>query len=203
MKRTLTAMAIALTLLGCSLFSAEDQEPEDPFEPVFTAQINGKPFEGSSFRGRAGAIAIISTRGANTHLTITGTEWSEKLFPYNGDISISMLYENGKQKYSTQTDYFTDIDGHPKSIGGTYYENDGDARISVYEAYNDDEGFITVHVEEQDDGRTVVSGTFEMRLIVDSRADPYSQWADQDTLYITNGEYRVSLFDYDQWNGQE
>lgn len=79
--------------------------------------------------------------------------------------------------------------------GGGYSEKDGDARISWYGSPGDDEGFITVEMDTLENEEVVVYGTFEMSVVVESRADPYSQRTGQDTLYITNGEYRLLLDD--------
>ncbi|MTI86365.1 MAG: hypothetical protein FH748_00195 [Balneolaceae bacterium] len=178
-------------LAGCNLFSPKEQEKS--FEPTFTAEINGEPFDGSLFEGFA--RAVISTQGEHHLLSIRGVEFSEELPSYNEIMGVSVLYEEGRQKYKTRVDSVMYDEENYMTDGGSYYEKDGDVTISTYKAFEDEEGFVTVEMEEQDNGETVVSGTFEMRVIVDYRDDPYSQRADQDTLYITNGEYRLLLDD--------
>ncbi|MTI86363.1 MAG: hypothetical protein FH748_00185 [Balneolaceae bacterium] len=196
---------IIFILAGCSLFSADKKEPEDPFEAVFTAEINGAPFDGSPFKEYAQVIMTTqgeySPQGEYSFLTIYASQFNEQLSPYHEKISINLLYEEGRQKYKTRVDSVMYDEENYMTDGGSYYEKDGDVTISTYKAFEDEEGFVTVEMEEQDNGETVVSGTFEMRVIVDYRDDPYSQRADQDTLYITNGEYRLLLDD--RRDGQE
>lgn len=179
-------------LSGCELFNSDD--PPVPFELVFTAEINGEPYNGAK-SPYGGASAGMTMQGDYSYLQVFAYQYSEELYPYNEYIGISMAYEEGTTTYPTRRDTLYSNGEYLITTGGGYAENDGDARISRYNTLGDDDGFITVEMEELGDGRTAVSGTFEMRLIVDSRADPYSHRVGQDTLHITNGEYRVLLDD--------
>ncbi len=79
---------------------------------------------------------------------------------------------------------------------GAYYENDGDVIISDYQAPEDSDGFVTVELEELEDGRKTISGTFEMTVYLNKRIETAFPQQEQDTLHITNGKYLLELRDF-------
>ncbi len=143
----------------------------------------------SSSRAQAG----ITMQGGYPYLQVSAKQFSKEFYPYNENISFSMVYEEGKTTYPTRMDTLFSNGNFIRIMGGLYTEVGGDAVISSYRPPGDDDGYITVEMEELEDGRSAVSGTFEMKVIVSSRADPHSHRVGQDTLYITNGKYRVLL----------
>ena len=185
-------LPLLVMLSGCRLFNSDD--PPVPFEPVFTAEINGEPYDGTK-PPYGGAQAVMTMQGDYDFLTIFAYQYSEEWYPYNEYVGIHLIYEEGTTTYPTRKDTVQINEVYDLHPGGGYGENDGDAIISTYHTQGDDDGFITVGMEELGDGRTVVFGTFEMRVIVSGRANQYSRRVGQDTLHITNGEYRVLLDD--------
>lgn len=166
------------TLTPCPLKCSNSREPYNGAKPPY-----------------GGASAVMTMQGDYPYLQVFADQFSEELYPYHETIVISMIYEDVKTTYPTKRDTVETNEVDFINPGGKYYESDGDARISSYHAPGDDDGYITVEMEEQGDGRTAVFGTFEMMVIVGGRANDYSRRVGQDTLYITNGEYRVLLDD--------
>jgi len=183
-----------LVFTGCNLFNTgNDQEK---FEPTFRAEINGEIFDITQVKVPLGRYnAVLSTQGAYSYLAVFGDFFSENLFPYKEQISFLLAYDANKSKYSSALDSIQVDEFSYRRIGGLYYESDGDAPVSRYSSDVNDNGYIFVEIELLDNGEKVIYGTFEFIAIVDSRVDKYSQRVDQDTLHITNGEYRLLLDD--------
>tara|TARA_R100001198_G_C5189379_1_gene182662 strand:+ start:41 stop:622 length:582 start_codon:yes stop_codon:yes gene_type:complete len=183
-------ITIVIFLNSCGILPSNNEEK---FEPVFTAEINGEPYDARAINGKLTAKAVLTDQGEYLYLTIFGYEYDPQFYPYNEFVGFSMNYSEGISEYPAILDTITA--GRNLYLGGNYYEVNGDATISVYEAKNDTQGHVTVNFEPQKKGKTIVSGTFEMRVIVNRRADQYSLRVNQDTLYITNGKYRLKLDD--------
>ncbi|MBO6584652.1 MAG: hypothetical protein JJ953_00965 [Gracilimonas sp.] len=181
-------LLIIIALGSCAINS----EKEDHFEPIFKAEINGESFDGTDFE--ESAKASMTQQGDYHYLTIAAYQYNKNLFPYNEYIGISLIYQQSKNSFPTKKDTIKVNEYYDRYPGGKYSESDGDAKISWYEAF-DENGYITVEMKELENGEIVVYGTFEMKVAVQSRADQYSQRVNQDTLSITNGEYRLMLED--------
>tara|TARA_R100000479_G_C6379868_1_gene200611 strand:+ start:573 stop:1166 length:594 start_codon:yes stop_codon:yes gene_type:complete len=179
-----------LLFAGCSLFPSNN---EDKFEPFFTAEINGEPYDARYIDNKLRADASLTNQGNLLYLNVFGDQWDPEYYPYFEQIGFSVDYIENKTEYSS----ILDTVGAFRNLylGGSYYEVNGDATISKYDAKNDTQGYLVVNFEPQKNGKTIVSGTFEMRVIVNRRADQYSLRVNQDTLYITNGKYRLKLDD--------
>ncbi len=182
---------ILLFLLSCSLLNSKEKNSE--ITPVFKAEINGDSFNGALFE--ESAIAGITTQGEYSYLQVFGTQYSEENYPYNEFIGMSIIYVEGATTYLTRQDTIQINDEFTRYTGGSFAESDGDAQISWYRTAGDGEGFITVETDTIKNGQVILYGTFEMTVVVDSRADPFSRRADEDTLHITNGKYRLLLDD--------
>jgi len=178
-----------LVFTGCNLFNTgNDQEK---FEPTFRAEINGEIFDITQVKVPLGRYnAGLSTKGNSSILIISGIVFSEQCYPFNEVIFFSLEWEKYQKEGS---DNF--ISGLNFVEKGFYSELDGDAMISSYSLPLQDNGNVKVKVEELSDGREVVFGSFEFSVVVDSRTDQFSQRVGQDTLHITNGEYRLLLDD--------
>jgi len=79
---------------------------------------------------------------------------------------------------------------------GAYFEKDDDVVISHFEIPDESDGFVSVELEEFEDGRKTISGTFEMTVYVRKRLNTAFPQQEQDTLVITNGQYVLELNDF-------
>jgi|GEM_PF-1971115 hypothetical protein len=186
---------LSILLGSCGLLPSND---EHKFEPIFTAEINGEPYDARSINAKLDAKAGLTKQGDYLYFNVFGNQWDSQFYPYKEYIGFSVNYNEGQTKYPSILDT-VEAEGS-LFLGGSYSEVNGDAIISRYEAKNDTQGQITVNFEPQKNGKTIVSGTFEMRVIVNRRADQYSLRVNQDTLYITNGKYRLMLDDRTEGN---
>jgi len=182
-----------LVFTGCNLFNTgNDQEK---FEPTFRADINGEIFDITQVKVPLGRYnAVLSTQGAYSYLAVFASIFDIDFYPYKETISVSIFWIEEETVYSTKIDSMLIGDFYLRT-GAKYFEADGDAIISTYISSYTDTGFISVEFEKLSEERDVVFGNFEFTVIVDSRTDQFSQRVGQDTLHITNGEYRLLLDD--------
>lgn len=177
-----------LLLSNCSLFE-EDPEPLEAITTYFTADINGETFSANSLDG-----GIELWRGYN-FLEFSGQYSSKDIIPYREEIVFSMVYEEETTWYSLHNDsLLTDLMGF-KVPSSSYYEAESDVTLSYFKLSNNSDGFITVKLEEREDGRTTISGTFEMTVYLDYRIESNFPQTEDDTLYISNGQYLLLLDD--------
>lgn len=107
-----------------------------------------------------------------------------------------MVYNDTSNNYSLHFDSALSNDIGFNVPVGSYYENDGDVIISDYQAPDDSDGFVSVELEELEDGRKTISGTFEMTVYLKKRINTAFPQQEQDTLHITNGKYLLELRDF-------
>ncbi len=174
---------------GCSLFD-NDPKTLEPIQTFFYAEINGERFDANK------ANAVLNTARGHSLLAFSGAYSFEDLFPYTERISFSVIFIENTIKYPLKLDSIL-----TKKIGfripkSSYFENDGDVIISDYQAPEDSDGFVTVELEELEDGRKTISGTFEMTVYLNKRIETAFPQQEQDTLIITNGQYLLELRDF-------
>lgn len=187
-------IGVFLLLASCGLVGGK--EKQEPFEPVFKAEINGEPFNGvGDWSEQFPPGAGMTMQGEYPYLSIFGVQFSEEFYPYNESIGISLFYKKEQIQYATRQDTVKINEDYERFSGGRYSENEGDANISMYRSLDDHEGYITVEMDTLESGEVVVFGTFRTQVIMIYRTDAYSQRVGQDTLHITNGEYRLLLDD--------
>ena len=182
-----------LVFTGCNLFNlGGDQEK---FEAIFKAEINGELYDISD-KPETHVVfkAVVTTQGAYSYLGIFSDIYQQELFPYKESLSFSLIWEENKTEYYSKRDSIL-IGKYYLPLGGTYYEADGDALISTFNSPTDDDGFITVNIEKLNNDKEVVFGNFEYSVVTRYPLDECSQRVGQDTLHITNGEYRLLLDD--------
>ena len=189
--RRFTSVLLFFFFLSCGLLGSKDKGSE--IKPIFTAEINGEVFDGTTYE--ESAKAGITLQGKYPYLSIVADQYSEEFYPNNEAIGINVIYTEGIKKYSTKKDTVKINEDFDRFLGGVYYESDGDASISWYASTANDEGYITIETDTMENGEVVIFGMFEMTVVVETRADSYSHRVGQDTLYITNGEYRLLLDD--------
>jgi hypothetical protein len=164
---------------------------------MFKAEIDGEVFDISSVQVPLGRHQMgISDIENHEFLTFYGKIYEESLYPYNQIINLAVFLQNDEVVYSLakkDTIYYSE--NAFISSDAYYFEFDGDAFISNYRSIENDDGFITVAMDTLEGGEVVVFGTFEFTVAVVSRTDEFSQRVNQDTLHITNGEYRMLLDD--------
>ncbi len=184
---------IYLILTSCSIFNNNNSEE---FNPVFKAEITGEAFDIISVSSDYVLYdAVITNQGTHTYLAVFADIIDETAFPYTQQISIAMVLIENKTTYSSATSFVSVGDLGERRIGGSYYEINGDVLISTFTTPLDDEGSITVNIETLDDGSEVVYGDFEFSVVTTEPLNQFSQRIGQDTLHITNGEYRLLLDD--------
>jgi len=182
---------LVLMISGCSVFETEPEmsaliTPE-PFG-YFTAEINGELWEGDYPDG--GFVYIEE----DTLLQVFSDRIDSLRFPYMDEMTFSYFYTesmDGSQQSVIRTPTI-----HKRASGGFYSEADGDAVIAYYLPIEDSLNAFTVQIEQDEKGAYVATGTFEMKVVVESYYDtPHNnQYRQQpDTLRITNGAYKVKL----------
>ncbi len=190
MKATIQiSLPLLLIFSGCSLF---DNEPK-PLEPIptfFYAEINGERFDAN------GANAVITPANQYSMLDFGGTFHFEELFPYKETIAFSVIYNENSSTYTLRLDSILSNNLGFNTPSAAYYEKDGDAVISHYKKPDDSDGFVSVELEELEDGRKTISGTFEMTVYLKKRINTAFPQQEQDTLHITNGKYLLELRDF-------
>ncbi len=189
MKATIQiSLPLLLIFSSCSLF---DNEPK-PLEPIptfFYAEINGERFHANR------ANAVLNDWRGYSILTFSGSHHFDEIHPYHEIITFNSVYYNSQFTYFLEFDSLaSQILGFPIPLG-KYYENDGDVIISDYQAPDDSDGFVSVELEELEDGRKTISGTFEMTVYLKKRTNTAFPQQEQDTLHITNGKYLLELRD--------
>jgi len=117
---------------------------------------------------------------------------SYRAFPYNETIIIAVVWDELINTYSSAADTTKYSDFNIVVNGGFYNENDGDAGISTYSTRPSDDGYFTINLEENNN---IIYGNFEFTVIKNSRNNSFSRRIGQDTLKITNGEFRLMLND--------
>ncbi len=183
------SLPFLLIFSGCSLFDTEPK-PLEPIQTFFYAEINGERFDANR------ANAVLNGWRGYTILTFSGSHHPDEIYPYHEIISFNNVYNNSQITYPLLFDSVaTESLGFPVPFV-SYYENDGDVIISDYQASDDSEGFVTVELEELDDGRKTISGTFEMTVYLKKRIETAFPQQEQDTLHITNGKYLLELRDF-------
>lgn len=183
------SLPLLLIFSSCSLF---DNEPK-PLEPIptfFYAQINGERFDANR------ASASMSSSNNKSFLNFSGSYSDDNLFPFTKKILFLMVYNDTSNNYSLHFDSALSNDIGFNVPVGSYYENDGDVIISDYQAPDDSDGFVSVELEELEDGRKTISGTFEMTVYLKKRINTAFPQQEQDTLHITNGKYLLELRDF-------
>ena len=180
---------VLLFYSGCSLFDTEPN-PLEPIQTFFYAEINGERFDANR------ANAVLNGWRGYTILTFSGSHHYDEIYPYHEIISFNNVYKNSQITYPLLFDSVaTESLGFPVPFV-SYYENDGDVIISDYQAPEDSDGFVTVELEELEDGRKTISGTFEMTVYLNKRIETAFPQQEQDTLVITNGQYLLELRDF-------
>ncbi|MBO6794068.1 MAG: hypothetical protein JJ895_09160 [Balneolaceae bacterium] len=180
---------VLLFYSGCSLFDAESK-PLEPIQTYFYAEINGERFDAN------GGNAAITSANGYSMLDFGGSYYAEELFPYRESVAFSIIYTETTTTYPLQLD-----SALTKNLGfnipsAAYYENDGDVVISHFRKPHESDGFVTVELEELEDGRKTISGTFEMTVYLNKRIETAFPQQEQDTLIITNGQYLLELRDF-------
>lgn len=169
---------------GCKLFNSEKKETEPEVEQYFHAEINGQPWSGEP-------RAAFTFTETDTILQVFATRFDSVKYPYNNHISFTLDYDPENTVYEVVRKY-----ENSWIFGGAYYENDGDARIAVYEPIPTDSSYFTVKIKKIENGSELVTGAFAMTVVVDPDYDTAynNQYRQQpDTVRITNGEFRVLL----------
>jgi len=182
------SLPLFLILSGCGLFDA-DPKPLEPIENFFYAEINNEAFTANY------VSAGIETARGHDFLEFGGSYKSEELFPYSEKIILSLIYDEETTTYPLYNDATLTKEMGFRIPGGSYNEKDGDVIITRFEFPTDSEGFVTIELEELEDGRKTISGTFEMTVYLSFRIDTACPQQEQDTLHITNGRYLMELND--------
>ncbi|MCR9131505.1 MAG: hypothetical protein NXI08_02985 [bacterium] len=185
-------LLVYLLLIGCTLNGSNGKK----FEPTFRAEINGETFDITMVdEVFVSQIAGISYSNEISFLSIFGSIYNEEMYPYKETLSISVPWNNISQYHSlgSDTTYYNDNFYWVKRA--MYSEWDGDARISNFVTRSSEQGSISVNIEELPSGNLVVYGQFSFTAIVEYRGAELSQRIGQDTLHITDGEYRMLLDD--------
>ena len=182
------SLPLFLILSSCGLFDA-DPKPLEPIENFFYAEINGEPFNAN----RLGA-GVETFRG-RSFLEFSVKHNSEELFPYAEGFGISLIFNEDITMYPLHIDSALSEELGFNIPGASYSEADGDVTISYFKTPENSEGFVSIELEELEDGRKTISGTFEMTVYLSFRIDTACPQQEQDTLHITNGRYLMELND--------
>ncbi len=184
-------ISIHLLISSCNLFDAGSEKEE--FEPTFKAEINGELFDISLKEESFKRFDAVLTNQANkSFLAIYADFYSMDLYPYREQVGFTLFWDQSIIEYDSKRDS-TLIGQYYLPSGGTYYEADGDALISTFNSPVNDQGIITVNIETLNDGRKFAFGNFEFSVVTRYPLNEPSQRIGQDTLKITNGEYRLLL----------
>ncbi len=173
---------------GCSVFD-NDSKPLEPIQTYFYAEINGERFDAN------GAIAVITPANQYSMLEFSGSHYYDEIYPYSESIILSILYNEGINTYSLNADSLASAELGFKMPGASYFENDGDLVISHFKKSQNSDGIVTVELEELEDGRKTISGTFEVTMYLSFRNTSIFPQRDQDTLHFTNGKFLLELLD--------
>lgn len=189
----LILFSISFALLKCNLFDSGNEN----FEPTFKAEINGETFFDILKISSDNTIydAVITNQGSYAYLVVFAEIVDETAFPYTEQISFALAFEEDNMTYSSASSFIQIGELGDRRIGGSYYEINGDVLISAFYSPLDDNGVITVNIEELEEGRVAVFGNFEFTTVTNEPLNQFSQRIGQDTLHITNGEYRLLLDD--------
>jgi len=186
-------LPIYFILTSCSLFNPNKN---DDFNTVFKAEINGELMDISTFDKDLITISAgLSTANDITFLRISGNFYDEAYYPYREIIGVSVPWSGSSEIHTLDSDTVYYNQNFYWIKRGMYFEADGDVSISSFYSTKDDQGVITVNIETLNDGRDVVFGNFEFSVVTSEPLNQFSQRIGQDTLHITNGEYRLLLDD--------
>ena len=181
-----------LLLSNCTLFNSNEKN----FESTFKAEINGEKFDITETNEKlVQVIASISENEDISFLFIHGKMYNQNVYPFNEIIDIAVPWEESTKFHPLGSDTVFFKSGFYWIKRGMYSEWDGDARISNYITKPDNQGSFSVNIEELENGDRVVYGQFDFTVVMEDRGDELSQRIGQDTLHITNGEYRLLLDD--------
>ena len=181
-----------LLLSNCTLFNSNEKN----FESTFKAEINDEIFDILKISSDNTIYdAVITNQGSYAYLVVFAGIIDETAFPYTERVSFALALNEDKTNYSSFSDFIQIGEFSERRIGGAFFEINGDVRISSFYPPIDDQGFITVNIETLNDGREVVFGNFEFSVVTSEPLTQYSRRVGQDTLHITNGEYRLLLDD--------
>ncbi len=183
------SLPLYLIMLGCGLFDA-DPKPLQSIDAYFYAEINGESFNANGL-----SAGIEDTYSGRSFLEFSGRFSSIDNVPYRENISLSVIYEEGKTRYPLHIDSQLTSEMGFRIPAGSYNEKDGDVIITRFEFPVDSDGFVTILLEELEDGRKTISGTFEMTVYLTERINTSFPQQKQDTLHITNGRYQMLLTD--------
>ena len=184
-----------LLICSCTVFSSNSKK--ERFEPTFKAEINGELYDMNQFESHL-TLPIAGTTSANgvKTLQIFCYFYSKDLYPYKESISMNIVpWSDSSGVFRLDGDITYYNQDHYWIRRGSYRESDGDAAISSFLTPKGDQGFVTVNKETLSDGREVVYGNFEYIVVENYLNEEVSQRVGQDTLHITNGEYRLLLDD--------
>lgn len=177
---------------GCYIFNSAKSEK---FEPIFKAEILGQVYDISTLdESSINYSATMIGNSSNALLSVFGIMYDTQNYPYRENIGFSIPWIEDKINYNSKLDSVL-IGDFIMPTSGRYFEVDGDVSISSFYSPKDDEGIITVNIETLNDGREVVFGNFEFSVVTNEPLTQYSRRVGQDTLHITNGEYRILLDD--------
>lgn len=177
-----------INLLGCGLFEV-DPEPLEPIDAYFYAEINGESFQANGFKA-----GIESWRGYS-FLEFLGGYYPEEIQPYAERMAFNLIYEEGATRYPLRIDSVLTKEVGFKVPNGSYSEKDWDVVITRFKTPEDSNGFLTVELEELEDGRKTISRNFEMTVYLTERINTAYPQQEQDTLHIPNGRYKMLLND--------
>lgn len=184
-------LPIYLLLSACSLFNSDTEK----FQSVFKAEILGDIYDISTLdEPYSNYSATLIGNASNSLLSVIGIIYDSENYPYRETIGFSISWVEEKIKYSSKLDSIL-IGDFFIPTSGRYFEVDGDVSISSFYSTIDDQGSITVNIETLGDGREVVYGNFEFTVVATEPLNQFSRRFGQDTLHITNGEYRLLLDD--------
>jgi len=124
-----------------------------------------------------------------------GNDDFEELVPYQESISFVIVFNETTTYYPLRFDSVLTNELGFDVPSGAYFENDWDVVISHFEIPDDSDGFVSVELEELEDGRKTISGTFEMTVYLRKRLNTAFPQQEQDTLVITNGQFLLKLRD--------
>ena len=168
---------------GCSII--ENEQPKK-FESYLKAEINGKLWKGDVSR------AVISNVGGLEWLNLYSTEFDSMSYPYNTQISFTANFDFSKKEYKVVREQ----EENGRTSGGMLREMDGDAVIALYDPVFNELNHLSINLGIDEDHGRYVTGSFSMQVVVwdEYDYDENNNYRKQpDTVYITNGKYKVLL----------
>ncbi len=182
------SLPLYLILIGCGLFDAYPK-PLEPIDAYFYAEINGEAFQANGLNGG------VETERGHSFLGFFGNYDSDITSPYRERLSFRLIHRDEVTKYQLRIDSSLTNDMGFRIPVGSYTELDGDVVITRFESPPESDGFVTIELNELEDGRKTISGTFEMTVYLTERINTRFPQQEQDTLHITNGRYLMLLND--------